>query len=371
MEMKQKIKIGNKYIGDGQPCFIIAEAGINHNGDFNKALDLIDIAVEAHADCIKFQLFRAEDMYTVNPGDYITAKGKKEPIYDIVKKTELPYFWIPKLMRYCKKNRINFLCTTCDGKSTDILEKFGVSAYKVASSEITHIPLISHIAKKGKPIIFSTAGSYLSEVEEANNAILQEKNEKIAILHCMGKYPLPLRDCNLNIIKTLKNAFPNSIVGYSDHSIDPIKAPIAAVSLGANLIEKHITFNKKAKGADHSFALEPHELQEMVTSIRKVEEKIEKGITPKVPRYLLGDSRRIPYPTEKYLRKFAYRCIFATKDIKKGDSLNRKNIAILRPGNKKRGLHPRYYEFLIKNNIKVTRNIKKGQGINWLDLLKK
>ena len=367
--MVKTIVVEDRIIGEGQPVFIIAEAGINHDGKFEQAIELIDIAVEAGCDAVKFQLFKAKEMYVSNPGQYKTANGTMELIYDLVKAMELPVEWLPKLIKYCKERHILFLSTTCDNSSTQILEQLGVKAFKIASYDITNLPLLSFTARTKKPIIFSTAGSKLAEVEEAYHSILAENNNQIVIMHCVAQYPTPAEENNLNIITTYNYAFPNAIIGFSDHSLHPIEAPTAAVALGAKVIEKHFTIDKTLPGADHSFALEPAELKQMVQSIRETEKKITAGEHITIPSILLGSSERKLHAGEEYVQRFAYRCITAIKDIKKGEILSSDNIAVLRPGEQARGLEPKYYTLLLEKKAAATNDIKINSSLQWDDIL--
>ncbi len=370
MGNKKEIIIGKTKVGGDNPCFVVAEIGINFDGKYEQATTLIKAAVKAGCSAVKFQLFKAERMYPKEAGKYLTARGEKKDIVKIIKERELPIDWVPRLRNYTKKKGLEFFSSVCDEESADILEKYGGDAYKNTSYEITHIPLIRHIAKKKKPIIFSCGGATLPEVAEAMEVFQKEGNQNIALLHCIGQYPAPLESLNLSIITTLQIVFPDVVVGYSDHSSDPVIAPRAAVALGAKIIEKHITLDRNFPGPDHSFALNPAELTLMVKTIRKTEKEMKKGKRIKIDPILLGTSERKTYPGEKWLRDFTYRCLFAKRNIKKGEKFTRNNIIVLRPGKKKRGLKPKYYELLIKG-YKAVRNIPQAKGITWDDILQK
>lgn len=360
--------ISGQNVNQNSKVLIIAEAGINHDGNFGQALQLIDAAVEAKADVVKFQLFKASKMYTKNAGDYVTAKGNKENIVELLEQVELPYDWIPKLMEYCKQKGIGFLCTVCDEEAGDELERAGSDAFKMASYAITHLPLMKHVAKKQKPVIFSSAGANISEVENALNTIKGEGNHQIVLMHCVAKYPAPLESTNMNVLDTFKNAFPDIVLGYSDHTEDPINAPVAAVLKGAKVVEKHFTIDKNLPGADHCFALNPNELKMMVNAIRDAEQKIKVGLNVAVDPVVYGSSEKKVYEIERTIREFAYRCIFATKDLKKGQIIDIKNTAILRPGESKRGIEPKYYELLLSRKVKVNKDIESGNSIKWEDV---
>lgn len=346
------IKIGNKFVGGSQQCFIIAEAGANFRisedpeTNFEHALKLINIAVEAKADAVKFQLYRTDKMYVKGAGyaDYI---GKKKSIYQIIKEMEVPYKWLPKLKEYCDKRGIIFLCTPFDKESVDQLEKIGIGAYKIASYAITHIPLLKHIARKGKSIILSTGASNLKDIKEAIETIKSEGNNQIALMQCTAKYPAPLSTINLKTIPILIKEF-GTPVGLSDHSREPLIAPIGAVALNAKIIEKHFTTNNNLPGPDHGFAILPDELKRMVWSIRDMEKA-------------LGKQKKEVLESEKELYEFARRHIYAKKNIKKGEEFGEDNLVILRSGKAKKGLEPSRFEYI--KGRKASNGIKKDEPI--------
>ncbi|HLD89000.1 MAG TPA: N-acetylneuraminate synthase family protein [Candidatus Nanoarchaeia archaeon] len=342
---KPTIVIGNKKVGEGNPCFIIAEAGSNHNGRLEIAYKLVDAAVNAKADAVKFQTFRAEKLYVKDSGkaDYLKSK---EGIYEIIRKMEMPYDWIKKLADYCSKKDIIFLSSPFDEESADIMDKY-VPAYKIASYEMTHIPLLKHIARKKKPMIMSVAMASLQEIEESITAIRKEGNEKIILLHCIASYPAPLEASNLRVIEVMMKKF-DVPVGMSDHSEHPLYVPMTSVALGASVVEKHFTLDKNLPGPDHKYAVNPAGLKEMVACIRAVET-------------VLGTAEKKVQESEKEIYSFARRAVHATADIKKGEKFNEKNIAVLRPGKIKPGIAPRYYETILGRKSK--RDIKEGEGI--------
>ena len=360
ISISKKFKIGNKIIGSNHPTFIIAEAGANYkiskdiDKNFKHALKLIDIASKAGADAVKFQLYRAKKLYVEKAGnaDYIS---NKKSIYDIIKDMEMPYEWIPKLKKYCDKKNIIFLCTPFDEESVDELEKNNIQAYKTASYSISHIPLISYIAKKEKPMIISTGASNLNDIKKAVNTIKKKGNKKISLMQCTAKYPAPLESINLNVISGLIKEF-NVPVGLSDHSRDPIIAPMGAVALGARIIEKHFTTDNNLPGPDHNFAILPDELELLVNSIRKLE-------------LALGKNLKSVQSYEKELYCFARRSIYAIKDIKKGKILNKENICVLRSGKHKKGLDPDKFENILGK--KAIKDIKKGDPINEKNISKR
>ncbi len=352
--MVKGIRIGDRQIGDGAPCFVIAEAGANWRycddvgKNYEHALKLIDIATKANADAVKFQIYRAKRMYTKSAGfaDYI---GKEKSIYRIIEEMEVPYEWLPKLKEYCDKKDIIFLATPFDEKSADELEAVGMDAYKIASYTINHLPLLEYIAELGKPMIMSTGASSIKDIKDSVECVKKAGNNKLALMQCTAKYPAPLDTLNLRAIPELKKRF-NVPVGFSDHSREPLPAPLGAVALGADLIEKHYTTDNALEGPDHGFAILPHELKELVTHIRQVEES-------------LGSGEKIIQDGEKELYEFARRSIHAVREIKKGETLTSDNIAVLRPGKVKPGLEPKFLDKVLGKKAKG--DIMVDEGISW------
>lgn len=349
--MIRKIKIQNKHIGEDESTFIIAEAGINHNGNIELAKKLVDVAVKAGADAIKFQTFRAENVVTRDApkANYQVRNTKSnESQYDMIKKLELSEDEFKELYKYAKRRRIIFLSTPFDFGSVDFLEELGVPAFKVSSSDLTNLPLLEYIAQKGKPIILSTGMGTLGEIEEAINTIKKAENEDIILLHCITSYPSKFESLNLRAIKTLKWAFKLP-VGFSDHSLG-IYAPIAAVALGAVVIEKHFTLDKNLPGPDHKASLDPNELKEMVNAIRLIEKALGNGI-------------KRPTPEEEEIKKVARRSIVAKIDIPKGTILTEDKITFKRPMT---GLPPKYYKEIIGKRAR--RDIRADEVIYWWDV---
>lgn len=326
--MLKKVQIEKKWVGDGEPCLIIAEAGSNHDGDLRQAMKLIDHAVSANADAVKYQVFRAQKLYPKSAGVSEYLKSPK-PIYDIIEEMEMPYEWLPEIAAYCRDKGIIFLASVFDEDSVDQLEPH-VGAFKIASYEMTHIPLVRYVAKTGKPIIVSTGTATLEEVATTVEEIRLFGNDEVVLMQCTGAYPAPLESLNLRAIATMKRTF-GVPVGFSDHSRDPLTGPMAAAAIGANLIEKHFTLDNNLPGPDHRFALEPDELQLMVQKVREVEQS-------------LGNREKVVHPLEEELRNFARRCIFAIKDISEGEALTKENIAVLRCGNLEPGLDPKHFD---------------------------
>jgi len=323
--MVSKVQIGNKLLGDGEPCFIIAEAGSNHNGSLEHAKRLIDAAVESGSDSVKFQLFRANKLYpkTAGQSDYLNSERS---IYDIIQDMEMPYEWLPELAAYCREVRIIFLSSVFDEESVDQLDPY-VPAYKIASYEMTHLPLVRYIAGKGKPVIISTGTANLEEVAETVEAFFETGNQDLALMQCTASYPAPVESLNLNAITTLKNEF-RVPVGLSDHSRDPLVGPLGAMALGANLLEKHFTLSNQLPGPDHSYAVEPDELRLMIQKVRGVEQALGSGVKER-------------HGTEDELYDFARRYIFSSRHIGKGEELTTENTVILRKGKLALGLLPK------------------------------
>ena len=326
------IKIGNRLIGDGRTCFIIAEAGVNHNGDIKLAKKLIDIARDAGADAVKFQSFKAENVVTKTAQKARYQKqttGPAESQYEMIKKLELTDADFEKLALYARKRDIMFLSTPFDKESVELLDKLGVPAFKVASGEITNFPLLRYIAKKGKPVILSTGMSTLEEIDEALQVIKNEGIRDIVLLHCVTAYPAKVEDVNLKAMETMRRTFKLP-VGLSDHTIG-IAVPIAAAALGAVVIEKHFTLDKNLPGPDHRASLEPKELKEMVKAIGFVEKAI-------------GDGSKRPTEEEEDIKKVARRSIVARVDIPKETIITEEMLAIKRPGT---GIEPRYLDTVV------------------------
>lgn len=341
------VKIADKIIGEGEPCFIIAEAGVNHNGDIELAKELIDAARNAGADAVKFQTFKAEKVVTQNAekAEYQKETTEKGSQYEMIKKLELTEEDFNDLANYTNKKNIVFLSSPFDKESVDLLDEINVPVFKVASGEITNFPLLTHIAKKEKPIIVSTGMTTLGEVEEALNVVRSEGVKEILLLHCVSDYPAKMKDVNLRAMETLKHAFKLP-VGFSDHTLG-ITVPIAAVALGACVIEKHFTLDKNLPGPDHKASLEPNELKEMVKAIRNVEKA-------------LGDGIKRPTNNEDEVKGVVRRSIVAKVDIPDGTIITEDMIEVKRPAT---GIEPKYMKMVVGKRAKI--NIKKDDLIAW------
>ena len=312
--------------------FIIAEAGVNHNGELVLAKKLIDVASNAGCDAVKFQTFKAEKLVTklARKAEYqIENTGNDDLQFQMLKRLELSYDEHVKLIEYCNKKGISFLSTPFDDDSADMLDTLGIQMFKIPSGEITNKPFLKHISRKQKPIILSTGMSMMEEVEEAINWIYEEGNRAVTLLHCTTNYPTDVKDVNLRAMLTLKGSFKVR-VGYSDHTIG-IEVPIAAAALGAQIIEKHFTLDKNMDGPDHKASLEPDELSNMVRSIRNIE-------------LALGNGEKKPVESEKSIAIAARKSIVAQKTIMAGEIITKHMLTVKRPGN---GIKPKYLEELI------------------------
>ena len=364
------IRIGDKQIGDGHPTFIIAEAGSNHDGSLEQAFRLIDIAAEAGADAVKFQVFRAEYLYPPNVGVVETPAGSLD-FFGFLARMSVPVEWLEKLAHHASQRNIVFLASAFDEAMVDVLEGVRIPAHKVASPELNHVPLIRHMASQGKPLLISTGMSNLGDIEEALEAVEQTGNSSVALLHCVSSYPAPPEDCHLRVIPMLKQAFQLP-VGFSDHTLDPLQAPRLSVALGANLVEKHFTLSRQFIGPDHPFAVEPAELCEMVQVIRETEnlsteEKEALLAMPDAEAYLGSSVKRVA-PSEAKLAVCDRRSIMVIRQMRAGDCITPDKVRILRAErNLKPGLAPRFWDIIIGRH--VIRDVPSGRGLLWDDLI--
>lgn len=328
-------------------CFIIAEAGVNHNGNMNTAKKLIDTACEAGADAVKFQTFRAENLVVKNApkAEYQKKTTGSGSQFEMLKKLELSFEDHINLKEYCDRRKIVFLSTPFDFESVNLLEKVGVEYYKISSGDLTNIPLLEYIAKLQKPMIVSTGMANLGEVEMAVKAVNKYMDKNIYLLHCTSNYPASYEDVNLNAMITLKNAFKLPI-GYSDHTIG-IEIPVAAAAMGAKIIEKHFTLDRGMEGPDHRASLEPGELKRMVRSIRNIEEAF-------------GDGIKMCNASEENTKRVARKSIVAKTNLKKGQKLSFDNIDFKRP---EMGMKPVYASIIVGK--KLTRDLDKDELITF------
>ncbi len=346
----RSVEIGGRKVGHGEPVFITAEAGSNHNRDFEQAKRLIDVACEAGADAVKFQTFCAEKVYSKKTPlmSYLKTNNllkEGETVWDLIKRVELPREWHSKLAEYCKEKKIIFLSTPFDLEAVDQLEKVGMPAYKIASYEITHLPLLKKAAETKKPIILSTGMADLSDIETALDVIYKTGNRQVVLLHCAINYPPKFSDLNLRAMETMRMAFQLP-VGFSDHS-SGISADIAAVALGACAIEKHYTTSRKLQGPDHSFAIEPDELRAMVKGIRETEQA-------------LGSPIKQHTKAEEEMYRLGRRSLVAAKKIQRGTAITQDMIDVKRPGF---GIQTKSMEAVIGRIAKV--DIEEDDILTW------
>ncbi len=353
--------------------YIIAEIGINFNGSLENCYKLIDSAVEAGCQAVKFQLFSAKNLYPQSAGKLEWKNERNETydydIYQAIKSFELPVEWLKELKSYCDARSIDFLSSVFSIEDLKIMITKGIQKVKLSSYSITNIPLIEEAAKSGLPIIISTGGATLGETEEAINAFLKYSTEdKLTILHCSIQYPTELKDVNMGVLNTFKYAFPNINYGYSDHTFEVSDAPVQAIYLGAKVIEKHITLDKKMEGPDHFFALEPKELKKMVEDIQEAEKEFTSNQF-KIDKTIYGRSAKICHEHEKYLRDFAYSTLFAKRSIKKGEQIKVEDLSILRPGKKQRGLEPKWMKLFKNKEVFAKKDLNFEDSITWSVLL--
>jgi N,N'-diacetyllegionaminate synthase len=303
--------------------FIIAEAGVNHNGSLELAKKLIDVAVDAGADAVKFQTFKADKLVSKSAQKAAYQKqttDAEESLYQMIKKLELDEASHHELIVYCKQKQIPFLSTPFDHDSIDMLNDFGMPIFKIPSGEITNLPYLRHIGSLGKEVILSTGMADLGEIEDALDVLIQVgvAKESLTVLHATTEYPCPIEEVNLRAMQTIQAAFGVK-VGYSDHT-QGIEVPIAAVAMGASVIEKHFTLDRTMEGPDHKASLEPEELKAMVVGIRKISQALGNGI-------------KKPSKSEMKNMQVARKSIVASRIIKAGEIFSEDNITIKRPGN--------------------------------------
>lgn len=328
--------------------FIIAEAGVNHNGCMETARKLIDVASEAGVDAVKFQTFKAEKLVTkhAEKAKYQienTDNDNNGSQFEMIKKFELDYDKHQELKSYSESKNIIFLSSPFDLESIDLLDNLGMDIFKIPSGEITNVPYLKKIGALKKKVILSTGMATIGEIEFALNILRENGTEDITVLHCNTEYPTPMKDVNLMAMNTIKDAFKID-VGYSDHTLG-IEVPIAAVALGAKVIEKHFTLDKTMEGPDHKASLEPDELREMVKSIRNIELAIGNGI-------------KEPSLSERKNIKIARKSIVAKKSIKQGERFTEENLEIKRPGS---GISPLLWDYILGRIAK--KDFKKDELI--------
>jgi len=336
------LQIGNRQIGGKEPVYIIAEMSANHAGSLDRAKEIIHAAKESGADCIKIQTYTADTLTIDCDNKYFhidNGTWAGENLYQLYKKAYTPWEWQAELKKEADRIGIDFFSTPFDKSSVDFLESIGVEFYKIASFELTHIPLIEYVASKGKPIILSTGMASLGEIEDAVQAIYQQNNRQIILLRCASAYPAVTDEMNLETMVNMGEAFCVP-VGLSDHSMGSVGA-IAAVVLGACVIEKHFCLGREIENPDSSFSMNPDEFRQMVQDVRQAERAIGKvcyGVTKQEEGSIIFR-----------------RSIFCVEDIKKGEKITNKNIRIIRPGY---GISPKHYSEILGQT--ALQDIKRG-----------
>lgn len=346
--MNSYIEINGRQIGIGKPVYLVAEISANHNQDFDEGVKIIKAAKEAGADAIKLQTYTA-DRLTIDCDNQYFRIGKGtiwegKTLYDLYKEAYTPWEWQPRLKKIANDLGMDLFSTPFDTTAVDFLQKMDVPAYKIASFELVDIPLIRYVATAGKPIIMSTGMATLSEIDEAVTAVRDARCNEIALLKCTSAYPALPGEMNLRTIPHMAEAF-SVPVGLSDHTLG-IAVPVAAVALGACIIEKHFTLSRNIPGPDSAFSLEPREFREMVDAIRTTEKAL--GVV----QYEVSEH-------ETASRVFR-RSLFVVKDMKAGDVFTEENVRSIRPGN---GLLPKYLDLVLGK--KANQNIKMGTPLSW------
>ncbi len=326
-----------------KPVFIIAEAGVNHNGELKLAKKLVDAAKKAGADAVKFQAFKADELVTKSAPAAKYQRARSQ--YEMLKKLELSEKQFKQLSAYCRKKKIIFLATPFSLRAAIFLNRLSIKIFKISSGDLTDLPFLADIAHFKKPIILSTGMADLAEVKEAVKTILTAGNKSLALLHCTSNYPTKYEDVNLKGMATLKRTF-DLIVGYSDHT-PGIEIALAAVANGAKIIEKHFTLDKKLPGPDHQASLEPKEFVAMVKGIRHIEQS-------------LGDGIKKARKSEIEVRKIARKSLVAVADIAKGVRISRQMLTAKRPGT---GIAPKYLKKIIGQRTK--KKISAGKVLVW------
>ncbi len=342
-----RLTINNRVIGAGYPTYIVAEMSANHNQDFEQAVKIIEAAKDVGADAVKIQTY-TPDTLTIDCGnEYFRIKGnvwEGQTLYDLYRKAYTPWEWQPKLKAIAEKLDLDFFSTPFDATAVDFLEKMAVPAYKIASFELIDMALIRKVAETKKPVIMSTGMATLAEIDEAVQLVKETHGNEVALLKCTSAYPTPMEDMNLKVIPHLSETF-GVPVGLSDHTLGT-DAAVAAVALGASIVEKHFTLSRDLSGADSTFSLEPQEFKAMVEGVRNVEKA-------------LGQVQYEMTEKEKASRMFR-RSLFIVKDMKRGEAFNQENTRSIRPGF---GLHTRYLDEIM--GLYAAQDISCGTPLSW------
>ncbi len=362
-------KIGPKMVGQGNPTLVIAEAGVNHNGRLNMAIQLIEAAKMAGADVVKFQTFAGADVATeaAKMADYQSKNlGFVKSQRKMLVKLALPYKHYGTLFKAAKQKGIIILSTPTGGfKSVDLLEKYNVPAYKIGSGDLTNLPLLAYIAKLGKPLIISCGMGTYAEIDEAIDIVTKTGNTQIALLHCTTEYPCPEKRVNLQVLQSMAQKY-NYPIGYSDHTTG-IEVSVYASLLGATIIEKHITLDKKLPGPDQKNSLEPQEFAALVYKIRKYQNMSENErskVISHIPAIILGKKGKRPTRSELKTARIVRKSLVWSKNLKKGHLISKQDIDIKRPGT---GITPGEYWSIIGKRLR--RNVSSDVLISKADFI--
>ena len=347
-DMEKRIKIGSRYVGEGERTFIVAEVSANHLQDYNRAEAIIHAAAEAGADAVKLQTYTPDTITLDCDNEYFQITQGTiwdgTTLHKLYETAYTPWEWQPKLKKYAESLGMECFSSPFDATAVDFMHEMDMPAYKIASFEINDIPLIRKIAKLGKPIIFATGIAYLEDIERALRACKEEGNEQVVLLKCTSTYPSPYEDMNLKVIPNMAEVF-DCVAGLSDHSMGSAVA-VASVALGAKMVEKHLTLSRADGGPDAAFSMEPDEFKRMADEIRIVEKALGK-VT-----YNL---------TERQMRsREDGRSLFVVKDIRAGETFTEENIRSIRPAF---GMHPMYYDEVLGHKAKS--DIAKGTPMDW------
>ena len=353
MSPQRALNIGPYAVGPGHPVFVIAEAGVNHNGDMDVARRLVDVAVEAGAQAVKFQTLFAERLVSADAPKAryaLETTDAQESQFEMIRKLELGLEEHKLLQQYCRERGILFMSSPFDDESIDLLDGLDVPAFKVPSGEVVNLPYLRRMARKGRPIVLSTGMSTLAEVDEALRVIREEEgNEQVVVLHCVSNYPASASSVNLRAMLTMREAL-GVVTGFSDHTMG-IEVPIAAAALGACVIEKHFTLDRNMPGPDHRASLEPDELKEMVRAIRSVESA-------------LGDGVKRPVEEELNTKEVARKSLHARRPLPEGHLIGPEDVIALRPGT---GIPPSLTEVVVGRRL--GQAVQAGQMLTW-DMLR-
>lgn len=349
--MAASFRIGNRSVGEGCPTFVIAEVGCNHENDFKRCCEMIAAAAKSGADAVKLQSFHARTLVTKDAPKFWDIPGPGKTQYEEFEECE-PRFTpeqYKEMLAVADRHGVLLFSTPTDESWADFLEELGTPAFKIASMDITHLPLIRHIARKRKPVVLSTGASFIPEIRQAVEALQSEGCREIVLLHCVSTYPTPAAQANLRMMSDLARQFPDCVVGYSDHTVqdEPLCVPTLAVAAGARVIEKHFTFDRARPGYDHEISADYEGMRRMVAEFRFTEKT-------------LGAAAKAPTETEERARRLGRRSVVAAVAIPKGKKIGPEMLAVKRPGT---GIAPQFLDSL--SGKVAARDIQEDQVLTW------